>query len=304
MAKNQNKLPDVTPEALREAIRTYRRDNVSYLLKKNVLKQIPDADKRDIYRSLVALQSIEIMRAVAKEEVYLDPEIFFIDSDSSQSKNFIKACLVKYRRKFRYADDAVCDTLFTLAGECSCAEMARLLIHQGKVKNRYAELGCFSPDMLRLIREIAPESVPNDTFVKIYFFAATTSGHEEKMDFLISSGFNLFLKDESGKTVLDYLNERISGGKYPKNRQGSHLLIEDKKMAARLAKLLEKQNSEQAANPFSDRKVRIAVIAACVLVVAAVAALWYASSDGGDTADETVSTEEILSTEETLSTED
>ena len=96
------------------------------------------------YQQLVALQNMEILQAVAKEESHLKPQMFAKQSDSSQSKVFVNQCLMKFRKHFQYEDENVCDTLFTLACQCDCVGMLRFLMEQHKAEKRYVELGSYS----------------------------------------------------------------------------------------------------------------------------------------------------------------
>ncbi len=61
MGKNKKETPELTLENLNRAIRTYQQ--------------------------LASLQNMEILQSVAKQENFLDPEIFCNQSDSSVIKN-------------------------------------------------------------------------------------------------------------------------------------------------------------------------------------------------------------------------
>ena len=61
MGKNKKVKPELTLENLNRAIRTYQQ--------------------------LASLQNMEILQSVAKQETFLDPEIFCNQSDSSVIKN-------------------------------------------------------------------------------------------------------------------------------------------------------------------------------------------------------------------------
>lgn len=65
--------------------------------------------------------------------------------------------------------------------------------------------------------------------VQLYFLAAISADCEKKLDYLSASGFDLYVKNASGKTVIDRLEERIKENKYSKNRRGSLMQIEDKR---------------------------------------------------------------------------
>ena len=134
MGKNKKEKPELTLENLNRAIRTYQREEVLYLIQHGILKDIPEDEKTATYQQLVSLQNMEILQSVARQENFLDPEIFCNQSDSSQSKVFVNQCLTKFRKQFLLQDDDVCNTLFTLACACGCISMLHILIEQKKVK--------------------------------------------------------------------------------------------------------------------------------------------------------------------------
>lgn len=121
-------------------------------------------------------------------------------------------------KDFQYEDENVCDTLFTLACQCGCVGMLRFLMEQHKAEKRYAELGSYSLDILKTIKDVPSGSLSSDDLVLLYFSAATTDDHEKKLDFLAANSFDLFLKNSSNQTVIDLLQERIRQGKYPNCR--------------------------------------------------------------------------------------
>lgn len=87
MGKNKKEKPELTLENLNRAIRTYQREEVLYLIQHGILKDIPKDEKTATYQQLVSLQNMEILQSVAKQENFLDPEIFCNQSDSSVIKN-------------------------------------------------------------------------------------------------------------------------------------------------------------------------------------------------------------------------
>ena len=74
MGKNKKEKPELTLENLNRAIRTYQQ--------------------------LASLQNMEILQSVAKQENFLDPEIFCNQSDSSVIKNVWGFVLCKILRRF------------------------------------------------------------------------------------------------------------------------------------------------------------------------------------------------------------
>ncbi len=121
-------------------------------------------------------------------------------------------------KDFQYEDENVCDTLFTLACQCGCVGMLRSLMEQHKAEERYSELGSYSLDILKTIKDVPSGSLSSDDLVRLYFSAATMDDHEKKLDFLAANNFDLFLKNSSNQTVIDLLQERIRQGKYPNCR--------------------------------------------------------------------------------------
>lgn len=112
-------------------------------------------------------------------------------------------------KDFQYEDENVCDTLFTLACQCGCVGMLRFLMEQHKAEKRYAELGSYSLDILKTIKDVPSGTLSSDDLVHLYFSAATTDDHEKKLDFLVANNFDLFIKNSSNQTIIDLLQERI-----------------------------------------------------------------------------------------------
>lgn len=268
MKKTTDQKPEFTLDALSEAIRTYSREDVSYLLQKGILKEIPETDKMHYHRQLVSLQSLDIVSTIARQEDHLDPKIFLEQSVSSQWKSFVGQCLTKFHKHFQYDDREVCDTLFTLSLQCGVSSMLNTLLEKGKCKDRYPEIGSCSLEMLKELRKFSPDTIHNDDLVQFYLIAATTQEHEKKLDYLNKKGFDFFVKDSTGKTVIDYLNERITSGRYEKNRHGSLLQVEDKKMYGKL-----KAMKEEKEHPASSKKLSTKTLACVIASVCVVAAL-------------------------------
>lgn len=108
--------------------------------------------------------------------------------------------------------------------------MLNTLIAQKKCQTRYPELGSCPLDILKKLKPIPSENLSNDALVSFYFEAVTTNDCERKLEYLNTNGFDLFVKNSAGKSVADLLDARIKENRYPKNRHGSLLQIEDKKM--------------------------------------------------------------------------
>lgn len=297
MGKKEINKPEITVETFNRAIRTYQREDVSYLLAHGILKQVPEDEKLATYQQLVALQNMEILQAVAKEESHLNPQMFAKQSDSSQSKVFVNQCLMKFRKHFQYEDENVCDTLFTLACQCGCVGMLRFLMEQHKAEKRYAELGSYSLDILKTIKDVPSGSLSSDDLVRFYFSAATTDDHEKKLDFLAANSFDLFLKNSSNQTVIDLLQERIRQGKYPKNRHGSLIQIEDKKMLGKLNKMLDEKLHPVISRKTSKKNVYIGSAIACALVLLIIVGFAFSSGSGKNDNDTVSSTESVENTQ-------
>lgn len=267
MGKSKKEKPELTLESFNRSIRTYQRDDVLYLIQHGILKDIPADEKLATYQQLVSLQNLEILQAAARQEATLDPEMFCNQSDSSQSKVFVNQCLAKFRKQFSLEDDNVCTTLFNLSCQCGCISMLHTLIEHKKGKERYPELANYSLDVLKAVKDIPAGTMSDTDLVQLYFYAAISADAEKKLDYLSSSGFDLFVKDVSGKTVMDKLQERITENKYPKNRHGSLMQIEDKKMLSRLNKTLY-EKTHPAIKEKPDKKLIYAGVATlCVVLV-------------------------------------
>lgn len=90
--------------------------------------------------------------------------------------------------------------------------------------------------------------------------------HWQDLFFFINH-FDIFVKNSTGKSVADLLDARIKENRYPKNRHGSLLQIEDKKMLSKLNKLLyEKMYPEEKHAP-SKTMLRYAIALACIALL-------------------------------------
>lgn len=297
MGKNNKAKPEITLDAFYRAIRTYDRPTVLYLIQHNILKEVPEDEKAATYHQLVALQNMEVMQAIAKYETTLDPDIFVNQSDTSQTKVFINQCLSKFRKQFRLQDDSVCDTLFTLSCQCGCINMLHTLIEQKKCQARYPELGGCPIDILKTMKSVPSETLSDDDLVAFYFAAATSSDCEHKLDYLNTNGFDLFLKNSEDESVIDLLDARIKENRYPKNRHGSLLQIEDKKMLSKLNKMLYEKTYPDDKQAPSKNIVRYAIALACialvVIVICAASSISRKSDAAGDSTTENASISDV-----------
>lgn len=297
MSKIEKAKPEITLDTFYRAIRTYDRPTVLDLIQHGILKEIPEDEKAATYHQLVALQNMEIMQAIAKHESILNPDIFVNQSETSQSKVFVNQCLSKFRKQFAFQDDSVCDTLFTLSCQCGCINMLHTLIEKKKCQARYPELGGCPIDILKTIKSVPDETLSDNDLVSLYFSAATSSDSERKLEYLDANGFDLFIKNTDGENVVDLLDARIKENRYPKNRHGSLLQIEDKKMLSKLNKMhYEKTYPEEKHAP-SKSIIRYAVAIACialVIVVICASSALKKNDASGDTSTESISSDSTL----------
>lgn len=293
MNKNKKVKSEPTLDAFYRAIRTYDRDTVSDLMQHGILNEIPKEEKIPAYRQLVALQNMEIMHMLVKHEGTLDPEIFNKQSESSQSKVFINQCLSKFYKHFAFQDDKVCDTLFTLSCDCGCYAMLNTLVAQKKCQARYPELGSCPLDILKKLKPIPSENLSNDALVSFYFEVVTTNDCERKLEYLCENHFDIFVKNSTGKSVVDLLDARIKENRYPKNRHGSLLQIEDKKMLSKLNKLYCEKMYPEDSKPSNNQLLRYGIALSCiallVIVICATASLKNNNASGASNT-ESVST--------------
>lgn len=293
MNKNKKTKSEPTLDAFYRAIRTYDRDTVSDLMQHGILNEIPEEEKIPAYRQLLALQNMEIIHMLVKHEGTLDPEIFNKQSESSQSKFFINQCLSKFNKHFTFHNDEVCDTLFTLSCDCGCYAMLNTLIAQKKCQARYPELGSCPLDILKKLKPIPSENLSNDALVSFYFEVVTTNDCERKLEYLNTNGFDLFVKNSAGKSVADLLDARIKENRYPKNRHGSLLQIEDKKMLSKLNKLLYEKTYPEEKHVPSKTIVRYAIALGCIallVIVLCASAAIKSNNASSETDTENVST--------------
>lgn len=152
-------------------------------------------------------------------------------------------------------------------------------------------------DILKTIKDVPSGSLSSDDLVRLYFSAATTDDHEKKLDFLAANSFDLFLKNSSNQTVIDLLQERIRQGKYPKNRHGSLIQIEDKKMLGKLNKMLDEKLHPVISRKTSKKNVYIGSAIACALVLLIIVGFAFSSGSGKNDNDTVSSTESVESTQ-------
>lgn len=152
-------------------------------------------------------------------------------------------------------------------------------------------------DILKTIKDVPSGSLSSDDLVRLYFSAATTDDHEKKLDFLAANSFDLFLKNSSNQTVIDLLQERIRQGKYPKNRHGSLIQIEDKKMLGKLNKMLDEKLYPVISRKTSKKNVYIGSAIACALVLLIIVGFAFSSGSGKNDNDTVSSTESVENTQ-------
>lgn len=90
------------------------------------------------------------------------------------------------------------------------------------------------------------------------------------------------MKNASGKTVIDRLEERIKENKYSKNRRGSLMQIEDKKMLAKLTKALYEKTHPSIKEAPSKKMIGCGVAIACVAILAIAICVASSSSKKSD----------------------
>ena len=165
--------------------------------------------------------------------------------------------------------------------------MLHILIEQKKVKERYPELAQYSLDVLKTVKEIPAGTMSGTDLVQLYFLAAISADCEKKLDYLSASGFDLYVKNASGKTVIDRLEERIKENKYSKNRRGSLMQIEDKKMLAKLTKALYEKTHPPVKEASSKKMIGCGLAIACMAVLAIAVCVASSSSKKSDNQNET-----------------
>ena len=91
-------------------------------------------------------------------------------------------------------------------------------------------------------------------------------------------------KNSTGKSVVDLLDARIKENRYPKNRHGSLLQIEDKKMLSKLNKLycekMYPEDPKTSNNQLLRCGIALACIALLVIVICASASLKNNNASG------------------------
>lgn len=95
------------------------------------------------------------------------------------------------------------------------------------------------------------------------------------------------MKNASGKTVIDRLEERIKENKYSKNRRGSLMQIEDKKMLTKLTKAFYEKTHPPIKEAPSKKMIGCGVAIACVAILAIAICVASSSSKKSDNQNET-----------------
>ena len=124
-------------EILKNAIKLYHRDEAAALLKKGALSQIPEEERTDVCKSLIALRDIKIADILAKDSSLFQPEILQLDFTSWNNREFIIKVLEKHRKRFQLNDEKTCEQLFEVACAADSADTVRFLLKQKKAVSRF-----------------------------------------------------------------------------------------------------------------------------------------------------------------------
>lgn len=288
-------------ESLKNAIKLYHRDEVSTLLKKGVLLQIPEEEKTEICQSLIALRDMKIADILAKDSSLFQPEILRLDFTSWNNREFIIQVLEKYKKKFNLNDENICEQLFQVACDADSADTIRFLLKQKKAVSCYSMLGSAPDSIFELISQLKPSDFDKDQTVQLLFLAASSAKGVERLKKLKDAGFDLNTKNSRQESAADLLSQKMRLGKYSKNRLGELNRNQDRQSLQFLTRP-ERTADESNTKKRPSWKVIVPCAAAGVLILAGIAfGIGYKAMDNSSSETELSASE--TSPEETNETE-
>lgn len=289
---------DMNPEnsigkSLKNAIKLYHRDEAAALLKKGALSQIPEEERTDVCKSLIALRDIKIADILAKDSSLFQPEILQLDFTSWNNREFIIKVLEKHRKRFQLNDEKTCEQLFEVACAADSADTVRFLLKQKKAVSRYYMLGSAPDSIFELIFQLKPSDFDKDQTVALLFETAASPKGTERLKRLKKAGFDLNTKNSSQESAADLLSQKIRLGKYSKNRMGERNRNQNRQALQFLTRP-EKTEENDCKKKRPSRKVVIPCAIAGVLVIAGAAyTIGYQVMNHSSDTETEASTEEI-----------
>ena len=232
---------DITEENLRREIQQYHRDQVLMLLKKNVLGNVDEDDKSEIYRLIISLRNFPMIDYIAKDAGHLKSTDLKLDFDITQNRVFIAEILKKYRKSLDYSTEEERESFFEMACEINDDDMVRYMIRHDIDVPDFIAVSSLSPDAFRSVSSACKTRISAKEPVAFYEAVSKSKGAVEKMKILLADGYDLSVKDGRQETVLDCVNKRLKANKYQTDKDGNAARTRDR----RILHLLSPESAEK-----------------------------------------------------------
>jgi len=267
--KNENTL-DATEENLRREIQFYHRDQVLMLLKKNVLGQVAEDDKSEIYRSIISLRNFPMVDYVVKDAGHLKSDDLKLDFDITQNRVFIAEILRKYRKSLDYSTEEERESFFEMACKINDDDTVKYMIRHGLDVPDYTAVSCLAPDAFRTVSSACKSRMSAKEPAAFYEVVSKSKDAVEKMKILLEDGYDLSVKNDKQETVLDCINKRLKANKYQSNKDGNAARTSDR----RILHLLNPEPSDQEETGKTRKKkyivygiIGVAALACCIAAI-------------------------------------
>ena len=259
-------------ELLKQEIQKNHKSEVVNLLKDGAYEQITEEERLTFCVELMNLRDKDIVAFLAKNLKQFEPEMFAMDLDNWNNREFVNFVLDKYSKKFDWNDDRVCNMMFEVACKSGSVKTVRYLIKQRRAFSKYAQMGKASDDIFELTSLIRPDELENEYIVDMIVQAALSGREVDRLQKLESCGFDFKLKNGREQTAVEVLEERIENTKYAKNKTGELQKQKDKKVLAYLEKMQSGLIKPEVQS--TSKKKWIAFIAAGAILLAIVIAIF------------------------------
>ncbi|MCI1723247.1 MAG: hypothetical protein LKM41_10655 [Lachnospiraceae bacterium] len=291
---------DVTEENLRREIQQYHRDQVLMLLKKNVLGQVAEDDKSEIYRSIISLRNFPMVDYVVKDAGHLKSECLKLDFDITQNRVFISEILKKYRKSLDLSTKEERESFFEMACEINDDDTVKYMIRHDIDIPDYTDVSCLATDAFRTVSSACKSKISAKEPAAFYEAVSKSKDAVEKMKILLEDGYDLSVKNEKQETVLDCINKRLKANKYKSNKDGNAARTSDR----RILRLLNPEPADEEETGKARKKKYIvygiigaAVLACCIAAFILNRANLSSSADDSTVSEATTSAAESGSSE-------
>ncbi len=254
------------------AIRMYRRDEVSVLIRDHAIDIATDEQKMEIGKGIMGLRDIKLVEQFAKEQKVFTPDMLRLDFENWNNRDFVRQVLSQCKKNFDLSDEQVCRELFEISCEVGQTEVLSFLVNKKKATDCYPMLASGTEEAFAVLKQVKPASLDADMRVEIMLAAATTTQGQERLEKLSSFGYNLFEENSDEKELSDLLNERIASNTYTKNRAGDMKRMKDKSVVQYIERKRNPVDPKAGRKKFSIKKALpfliLGLIFLCVLVYA------------------------------------